>query len=108
MRVRRFFLKRSQSNDFVVTYLCSYRYAKANVILDDLVKPDGAPRALIDPVDPRRDALMMALDDINARFGRGSLFPGSTGVRRAWTLKADMRSPAYTSRLAEMPVVRAD
>ena len=84
-----------------------YRYAKAGVILDDLVKPDDAPRALIDPVDPRRDALMAALDDINGRFGRGSLFPGSTGVRRAWTLKADMRSPAYTSRLSEVPVVCA-
>ena len=84
-----------------------YRYAKAGVILDDLVKPDGAPRALIDPVDPRRDALMSALDDINGRFGRGSLFPGSTGVRRAWTLKTDMRSPAYTSRLAEVPTVWA-
>lgn len=84
-----------------------YRYAKAGVILDDLVKPAAAPRALIDPVDPRRDALMTAMDDINARFGRGSLFPGSTGVRRAWTLKADMRSPAYTSRLAEVPTVWA-
>lgn len=49
---------------------------------------------------------MTALDDINGRFGRGSLFPGSTGVGRAWTLKADMRSPAYTTRLAEMAVVR--
>lgn len=84
-----------------------YRYAKAGVILDDLVKPNGAPRALIDAVDPRREALMTALDDINGRFGRGSLFPGSTGVRRAWTLKADKCSPAYTSRLAEVPTVRA-
>ena len=82
-------------------------YAKAAVILDDLVKPDGAPRALIDPFDPRREALMAALDDINARFGRGSLLPGSTGVRGAWTLKAEMRSPAYTSRLTEVPTVSA-
>ena len=51
---------------------------------------------------------MATLDDINGRFERGSLFPASTGVCRAWTLKADMRSPAYTSRLAKVPTVRAD
>ena len=84
-----------------------YRYAKAGIILDDLVEPSGATRALVDPVDPRRDALMAALDQVNARFGRGSLFPGATGVRRAWTLKAEMRSPAYTTRLSEVPTASA-
>lgn len=84
-----------------------YRYAKAGVILEDLTRPDEAPRALLERADPRREALMTALDDINARFGRSALFPGSTGLQRAWTLKADMRSPAYTSRLTEVPTVWA-
>lgn len=84
-----------------------YRYAKAGVILDALLKPDSAPKALIDAPDPRRDALMLALDDVNGRFGRGALFPARAGVRRAWALKAEMRSPAYTSRLAEVPVALA-
>ena len=84
-----------------------YRYAKAGVILDGLLRPDQAPRALVDAPDERREALMAALDDINSRFGRGALFPGSIGVRRAWTLKADMRSPAYTTRLAETPIATA-
>ena len=35
-------------------WVSGFRYAKAGVILDDLVKPDGAPRALIDAVGPRR------------------------------------------------------
>lgn len=84
-----------------------FRYAKAGVILDGLVPPGGAPRALLDPIDPRREALMTSLDSINSRFGRGSLFPASAGVRRAWTLKAEMRSPAYTTRLGEVPTVSA-
>ena len=84
-----------------------YHYAKAGVILDALLKPESAPRALIDPPDPRRDALMLALDDVNSRYGRGALFPARAGVKRDWTLKADMRSPAYTSRLAEVPVALA-
>jgi len=84
-----------------------YRYSKAGVILDGLVSPDRAPRALIEAVDPRRDALMQALDGVNARFGRGSLFVARTGVRKAWAVRAEMRSPAYTTRLAEVPVVSA-
>jgi DNA polymerase V len=46
-----------------------YRYSKAGLMLDGLVPPDRAPRALIDSVDPRRDALMAAPDDLNGRFG---------------------------------------
>jgi DNA polymerase V len=84
-----------------------YRYSKAGVILDGLVTPDRAPRALIDAPDPRREALMMALDDLNARFGRGSLFVARSGIQKAWMVRADMRSPAYTTRLSEVPVVAA-
>lgn len=82
-----------------------FRYAKAGVLLDDLCPPSAAPRALIDPVDLRREALMDALDRINGRFGRGSLVPAQAGLRKAWSLKSDMRSPAYTTRLAEAPVL---
>jgi len=84
-----------------------FRYSKAGVILDGLVSPDRAPKALIHAVDPRRDSLMEALDGVNARFGRGSLFVARTGVRKAWAVRADMRSPAYTTRLGEVPVVSA-
>lgn len=84
-----------------------YRYSKAGVMLDGLVPPDRAPRALIDSVDPRRDAQMAALDDLNGRFGRGSLVLARTGLRKTWAVRAEMRSPAYTTRLAEVPIVAA-
>ena len=84
-----------------------FRYAKAGVMLDDLVTPDLAPRTLIDRPDPRREALMGAMDDLNRRFGRGALFPAQAGIDRRWSLKADMRSPAYTTRLSETPIAAA-
>ncbi|MFJ6024306.1 Y-family DNA polymerase [Brevundimonas sp. NPDC092305] len=83
-----------------------FRYAKAGIVLDELVPPEGAPRALIEPADPRREALMAALDHVNGRFGRGALAPARAGLRRAWALKAEMRSPAYTTRLPDIPVLR--
>lgn len=84
-----------------------FRYAKAGVILDDLVRPGAASRALIEPADPRREALMTALDSLNARFGRGTLFPAASGVDRPWSVRADMRSPAWTTRLSDLPIVHA-
>lgn len=100
-------LVRAASEATVRIWASGYRYAKAGVILDDLVTTGGAPRALIERADPRREELMSAMDAVNRRFGRGALFPARAGIRRDWTLKADMKSPAYTTRLSETPVVRA-
>ena len=57
----------------------------------------------------RGAALMAAVDACNARFGRGTVVPGATGFaqRRSWSTKFEMRSPRYTTRLAELPVVGA-
>lgn len=84
-----------------------HRYAKAGIIMEDLVTPAQAPRSLLTLADPRRDALMTAMDAVNSRFGRGALSSAQSGVSRAWTVRADMRSPAYTTRLSETPIAAA-
>lgn len=50
---------------------------------------------------------MTAMDRVNSRFGRGSLSPAQSGVSRAWSVRADMKSPAYTTRLSEAPLAVA-
>ncbi len=52
---------------------------------------------------------MGALDACNRRFGRGAVVPGSAGFapKRVWSTKFDMRSPRYTTRVDEVPVVMA-
>jgi DNA polymerase V len=50
---------------------------------------------------------MAAVDRINARFGRGAVFPAAVGLERAWAQRAAHRSPRYTTRIGELPVVRA-
>jgi len=87
-----------------------YRYAKAGLITTDLVPLANAQRALIGGYDRERStALMAALDACNARFGRGTVVPASAGIvdQRAWATKFEMRSPRYTTRLDETPVIRA-
>ena len=89
-----------------------YRYSKAGVITVDLVRLAVSQRAMpgLGQFDRERGAaLMAAVDACNERFGRGAVVPGATGFapRRGWATKFEMRSPRYTTRLAELPVVGA-
>ncbi len=93
------------------TWRSGYRYSKAGVITVDLVPLAESQRALpgLGRLDREKSAaLMQAVDECNRRFGRGTLVPGLAGVvpaRRGWTTKFEMRSPRYTTRLAELPVL---
>lgn len=50
---------------------------------------------------------MAALDAVNARFGRDTLRPLSTGLSRPWKTRAGNLSPRYTTRLEEILEAKA-
>lgn len=62
-------------------------------------------------VPPRdRTLLMTAMDDVNRRYGRGSLQLANAGVGaapRSWSMKQERKTPRYTTEWDEMPIVRA-
>lgn len=86
-----------------------YRYSKAGLMTVDLVPLAGSQRALIGALDREKSGrLMEALDACNAKHGRGAVFSAAAGVerhRKAWVTKFDMRSPRYTTRIEEVPVI---
>lgn len=87
-----------------------YRYSKAGLVTVDLVPLVGSQRALIGALNRERGgALVAALDACNRRWGRGAVVPASTGfaTRRSWSTKFEMRSPRFTTRLEELPIVWA-
>ncbi len=100
-------------------YRGGYRYEKAGVMLVEL-QPDTVRQGELDIFDDRaephfavsrdRSKLMSTMDRLNGRYGRGSVQLGSSSLApgsRAWSMKADRRTPRYTTVWAEMPVVRA-
>ncbi|MCJ2046387.1 Y-family DNA polymerase [Methylobacterium sp. J-078] len=94
------------------TWRDGYRYSKAGVVTTDLVPLAASQRALpgLGQIDREQGAaLMAALDACNRRFGRGVVVPGAAGFapRREWSTKFEMRSPRYTTRLDEVPIVAA-
>ena len=82
-----------------------YAFTKAGVLLDDLLPFEQRPRTLFD-VPRGSPRLMTALDQVNKRFGKKTLILASEGMSRSWQLRADHRSPRYTTRISDLPVVR--
>ena len=104
-------------------FRAGFRYAKAGAVLSEL-RPAGHEQGELDlfsssapesaaPSDAARVKLMSAMDALNHRFGRDSVRLGSQALAsngaevRVWATKQERRSPRYTTRWDEMPVVRA-
>ncbi|NEU14301.1 Y-family DNA polymerase [Methylobacterium sp. BTF04] len=87
-----------------------WRYSKAGIVTTDLMTLEESPRPLFGRLDRERSGpLMAAMDECNARFGRGSVVPARAGLeaKRAWATKFGMRSPRYTTQVSELPTARA-
>ena len=86
--------------------LGGYEYAKAGVMLDDLLPIDQRPLTLFDTPDERSPKLMNALDAVNDRYGKKSLVVAREGFSRRTAMKQEFRSPRYTTRISDVPVIR--
>ena len=83
-------------------------YAGAGVRLLDLRPAARGQGDWLTPGDTARTAARLAvLDQINARWGRGTLRLAREGFEPPWALRRDHCSPAYTTRWDDLPVVRA-
>jgi DNA polymerase V len=50
-------------------------------------------------------ALMRVVDGLN-QSGKASLFFAGQGIQKSWSMKRDMLSPAYTTRVSDLPWAR--
>ncbi len=89
-------------------YKPGYRYQKAGVMLSELVPLDQCQGDLFaqTPQTTRSARLMAAMDSINRSMGRQTVKLAAEGFRQPWKMKQGNRSPGYTTRWAELPVIR--
>lgn len=83
-----------------------YGFTKAGVMLDDLLPIEKRPLTLFDVADKKPNPAVEALDHINRRFGKNAITLGSEGVQRSWKMRSEYRSPRYTTRISDLPIVR--
>ncbi|AOF95399.1 hypothetical protein BSY17_4133 (plasmid) [Sphingobium sp. RAC03] len=82
-------------------------YTKCGVLLEDLTKEGEGQTDLFAVPDPKAPGLLAALDGINARFGRNTIVLAAQGSgSRSFDTKRSQKSPAWTTRISEIPVAR--
>jgi len=75
-------------------------------MLDDLLPVAKRPLTLFEPCQTRSPELMSALDAVNNRFGKKSLVIAREGFKNRSGMRQQYRSPRYTTRISDVPVIR--
>ncbi|MBG6078246.1 Y-family DNA polymerase [Polaromonas sp. CG_9.11] len=93
-------------------YRPGFDYIKAGIMLMDLqadTMQQGELDLENDPADDR-SKLMRTVDQLNDRYGRGTLKVASEGLagdKRAWSMRQQLRTPHYTTDWKALPVAKA-
>jgi DNA polymerase V len=84
---------------------------KAGVVLQELQDQATLQHHLLAPLPPeqqqRRSALMATIDRLNRHYGSGTVQWAACGLGAPWRMRRSRLSRAATTRLADLPVVRA-
>ncbi|WP_047536685.1 Y-family DNA polymerase [Methylotenera versatilis] len=85
----------------------NFKYAKAGVMLSELVPSAGVQTDLFSQVQvsPKSNALMAAMDKINRKMGKEAVKLASEGFTRPWKMKQENMSPSYTTKWEDLPEV---
>lgn len=90
-------------------FRAGFRYSKAEVLLMDLRQPGEFTDDLFAHTQPAAaDKVMNVLDEINNRWGRGTLRAAAVPAAPAWAMRRELKSPSYTTRLDQLWTVKAN
>ena len=83
------------------------RYRPLDTVLDSSRCRDQQIDLFADTASEEKDdRLSKALDAINSRYGRGTIFQLSEGIAKPWQMKREMLTPNYTTGWSQIPVVK--
>ena len=82
------------------------RAMKTGVVLFELCPADGVNMDFFEEPDEKNMVLAEAMDKINHKFGRNTIFTAGEGIRRPWTMKQEYLSRRFTTNWNELPEVK--
>jgi DNA polymerase V len=80
-------------------------FQKAGVMVMDITPDSSIQLSLFDKPSPefeKQDRIMQTMDKLNKKYGKNTVKVATIGTTNAWSLKAEMRSPRYTTVWEEM------
>ena len=85
--------------------------AKAGVLMQHLQGTETLQTHLMVPLSEeeqkRRDTLMHTIDQLNRRYGRGTVQWAACGLHPSWMMRRERLGRIATTRLSDIPLVRA-
>jgi DNA polymerase V len=101
-------LTASAMHGLEVIFREGFKYSKAEVLLVDLRKRGEFTGDLFDPGQPpAADAVMAVLDQVNAKWGRGTLRTAAVAVDPRWAMRRNLLSPSYLTDIEQLWKVKA-
>jgi DNA polymerase V len=84
-------------------------YKKVGIMLGDLINKSQRQLDLFHQPDDealaKKDQLMTVFDTINRRYGSHTVKLAAEGFSKPWAMRSEKRSPCYTTRWSELPIV---
>lgn len=91
-------------------FKAGYHYKKVGVCLEQLIPKNPRQLDLFnqlpDSILAKREKLMEVFAAINLRYGPEAMRLAAEGYSRPWSMRAELKSPAYTTRWTDLPVVK--
>ncbi|WP_240141438.1 DUF4113 domain-containing protein [Nitrosomonas sp. HPC101] len=88
-------------------YKPGYDLIRAGVILVDLTSP-AVQQTELDfgsSMSDKTNQLMQTIDQLNDRYGRGTIIYGSAGIgKKTWSMNQQRKTPCYTMKLRDIPI----
>lgn len=78
------------------------QYKKAGVILTGLIKTDALQLDLFQNEDPKHKKLMLAMDNLNEKYGRQKIKMANQDLQRTWKMRQAYLSPEYTTKFSDI------
>jgi DNA polymerase V len=82
-----------------------YQYKKAGIMLSEISPVTHRQGDLLEGDVSSNGKLMLAVDTLNQRFGRGAVKVSTQGAYQEWQMRQERKSPNYTSDWDEVPMV---
>lgn len=84
-----------------------FKYSKAEILLVDLRQQGEFTDDMFASKQPdASERVMGVMDQINAKWGRGTLRPGGVPLMPEWGMRRELKSPSYTTLLDDLWRVR--
>lgn len=91
-------------------YKKGFNYQKVGIMLGDLKPKIMRQTDLFDDGsenEVKSSKTMSLMDTINKKYGRSTIRLAAEGIKQPWKMQSSARSPCYTTRWDDLPIVKA-